>query len=144
MTKLQNHLLKLLPSTFCGQFNAFHKGFGAYYNTCMSILRSKHDKYSLTYRTFSLQERLTDAKDRITELVRENTNRLDQLNMLFGEKKVYQVQLDSRQKNLVSWKFNANILLKIILTITRLFGVHISLVEKFHRPNWQYLIHENI
>ena len=49
------------------------------------------------------QEKITEAKDRITELIRENTNRLDQLNMLLGEKRGYEKALDSRQKDLVSW-----------------------------------------
>ncbi len=48
------------------------------------------------------QTRLGSARDRITQLIRENTDRLDQLNMLFSEKRTYHVQLDARQKNLVS------------------------------------------
>ncbi len=51
------------------------------------------------------QEKISDSKDHITELIRENTNRLDQLNMLLGEKRDYETQLDSRQKNLVSLQF---------------------------------------
>jgi hypothetical protein len=49
-----------------------------------------------------LQDRIYEHKDQITALVRENTNRLDQLNMLLGERKDFEGQLDSRQKNLVS------------------------------------------
>ncbi|ELU09473.1 hypothetical protein CAPTEDRAFT_174833 [Capitella teleta] len=47
-------------------------------------------------------EKIAEHKDHITNLVRENTNRLDQLNMLVGERRDYEVQLDSRQKNLGS------------------------------------------
>ena len=57
---------------------------------------------SLILSTF--QEDIQAHKDRITELIRENTNRLDQLNMLIGERRNYEKQLDSRQKNLVSGK----------------------------------------
>ncbi|XP_064651335.1 cilia- and flagella-associated protein 44-like isoform X2 [Lineus longissimus] len=46
------------------------------------------------------EEKIERRKDRITDLIRENTNRLEQLNMLLGEKKDYEGELDSRQKNL--------------------------------------------
>ena len=48
-----------------------------------------------------LQDRIAAAKDDITERIRENTNRLDQLNMLLTEKRDYEKSLDSRQKNVV-------------------------------------------
>jgi hypothetical protein len=54
---------------------------------------------------FHLQDKIARRKDRITDLIRENTNRLEQLNMLLGEKKDYEGELDSRQKNLVSVVF---------------------------------------
>ncbi|XP_074652110.1 cilia- and flagella-associated protein 44-like isoform X2 [Tubulanus polymorphus] len=46
------------------------------------------------------EDKIGVKKDRITDLIRENTNRLEQLNMLLGEKKDYEGELDSRQKNL--------------------------------------------
>lgn len=48
------------------------------------------------------QEKLREASDYITQLVRENTQRLEQLNMLLCERKDFETALDSRQKNLVS------------------------------------------
>lgn len=48
-----------------------------------------------------MQERIQAAKDRITELIRENTRLLEQYNVLSNEKKGYEVDLDYRQKNLV-------------------------------------------
>lgn len=48
------------------------------------------------------QDKIGSAKDNITDLIKENTNKLDQLNMLLGEKKEYEKELDSRQKNLVT------------------------------------------
>ena len=45
---------------------------------------------------------MKEARDFITQLIRENTQRLDQLNMLLCERKDLEVALDSRQKNLVS------------------------------------------
>ena len=48
-----------------------------------------------------MQDKIRLAKDQITSMIRENTNRLDQLNMLLGEQKDFEKQLDSRQKNLV-------------------------------------------
>merc|ERR1711894_552913 len=48
------------------------------------------------------EEKIQEAKDHITLLIRENTDKLDQLNMLLGEKKSFEGDLDSRQKNLGS------------------------------------------
>ena len=55
-----------------------------------------------TLKLIIFQERIGEAKDEITGLIRENTNRLDSFNMLFVERKDFEVGLDSRQKNLVS------------------------------------------
>ena len=52
------------------------------------------------------QEKIVDSKDVITNLIRDNTQLLDQLNMLLGQKKEFQVSLDARQKNLVSISIN--------------------------------------
>lgn len=41
------------------------------------------------------------AKDDMTSLIRQNTAVLNQLTMLYGEKKHYEKDLDARQKNLV-------------------------------------------
>ncbi|XP_046572732.1 cilia- and flagella-associated protein 44-like isoform X2 [Haliotis rubra] len=43
---------------------------------------------------------IAEKRSRITELIRDNTNRLEQLNMLMTEKKDFESSLDSRQKNL--------------------------------------------
>ena len=48
-----------------------------------------------------LQAKLQEKKEEITDLIRENTRRLQQLNMLLGERKTFEHSLDSRQKNLV-------------------------------------------
>lgn len=47
------------------------------------------------------QEKIRKKKDRITELIRENTNRIETLNMMQSEKRDLQTQLDSKQKRLV-------------------------------------------
>ena len=49
-----------------------------------------------------LQEELNDKRNRITYLIRMNTQRLQQLNMLMTEKGELEKSLDSRQRNLVS------------------------------------------
>ncbi|XP_048254045.1 cilia- and flagella-associated protein 44-like isoform X2 [Haliotis rufescens] len=43
---------------------------------------------------------IAEKRSRITDLIRDNTNRLEQLNMLMMEKKDLEASLDSRQKNL--------------------------------------------
>lgn len=58
-----------------------------------------------------MQERIQAAKDRITELIRENTRLLEQYNVLSNEKKGYEVDLDYRQKNLVIIDFAADYLI---------------------------------
>ncbi|CAH1262544.1 CFAP44 [Branchiostoma lanceolatum] len=45
-------------------------------------------------------ERVQMERDRITELTRNNTQLLDQLNLLLGERKELETSLDARQKNL--------------------------------------------
>ncbi|KAI0234101.1 Cilia- and flagella-associated protein 44, partial [Lamellibrachia satsuma] len=45
---------------------------------------------------------IEDAKDEITRLIQENTDKLDQMNMLIVEKKSYEKDLDARQKALGS------------------------------------------
>ncbi|CAG2237888.1 CFAP44 [Mytilus edulis] len=45
-------------------------------------------------------EKIKDKKNKITLLIRDNTNRLDQLNLLMNEQKQFEKSLDSRQKNL--------------------------------------------
>ncbi|XP_078590601.1 cilia- and flagella-associated protein 44-like isoform X5 [Branchiostoma floridae x Branchiostoma japonicum] len=45
-------------------------------------------------------ERVQMERDRITELTRNNTQLLDQLNLLLGERKELETALDARQKNL--------------------------------------------
>ncbi|ESO88398.1 hypothetical protein LOTGIDRAFT_193297 [Lottia gigantea] len=47
-----------------------------------------------------LNKLVAEKKDRITELIKDNTNRLEQLCMLSTEKKDLESSLDSRQKNL--------------------------------------------
>ena len=47
------------------------------------------------------QTYIEDAKDEITRLIQENTDKLDQMNMLIVEKKSYEKDLDARQKALV-------------------------------------------
>ncbi|XP_062616211.1 cilia- and flagella-associated protein 44-like [Saccostrea cucullata] len=44
-------------------------------------------------------EKIAEKKAKITALIRDNTNRLDQLCLLLNEKKSYESELDSRQKN---------------------------------------------
>ena len=48
------------------------------------------------------QEKIAEKKNRITELIRENTKRLNQLSLLVNDKKFSEGALNSRQKNLVS------------------------------------------
>ena len=45
-------------------------------------------------------DKIKDKKIRITSLIRDNTNRLDQLCVLMNEQKQFEKSLDSRQKNL--------------------------------------------
>lgn len=45
-------------------------------------------------------EKIREKKNRITELIKDNTHKLDQLNLLLGEKKSFENSLDGRQKNL--------------------------------------------
>ena len=47
------------------------------------------------------QTYIEDAKDEITKLIQENTEKLDQMNMLIVEKKSYEKDLNARQKSLV-------------------------------------------
>ncbi|CAH1796965.1 unnamed protein product [Owenia fusiformis] len=49
-------------------------------------------------------EKIKAKKNHITELIRENTNRLEQLTMLLGEKRELESGLDSRQKSLLAIK----------------------------------------
>lgn len=51
---------------------------------------------------FHLQEKIAEKKAKITALIRDNTNRLDQLCILLNEKKSFEGELDSRQKSSVS------------------------------------------
>jgi len=46
------------------------------------------------------EERIRKRKDKITDLIRENTNRVETLNMMQTEKRDLQIQLDSKQKSL--------------------------------------------
>ena len=48
-----------------------------------------------------IQTYIEDAKDEITKLIQENTEKLDQMNMLIVEKKSYEKDLNARQKSLV-------------------------------------------
>lgn len=62
--------------------------------------------------SYVFQEKIKDKKNKITLLIRDNTNRLDQLNLLMNEQKQFEKSLDSRQKNLVCM-----LLCKMILSI---------------------------
>lgn len=44
-------------------------------------------------------EKIAEKKAKITALIRDNTNRLDQLCILLNEKKSFEGELDSRQKS---------------------------------------------
>ncbi|KAF6034679.1 hypothetical protein EB796_007012 [Bugula neritina] len=46
------------------------------------------------------EEKIRKKKDKITELIKENTNRIETLNMMQTEKRDLQLQLDSKQKSL--------------------------------------------
>ncbi|XP_067931339.1 cilia- and flagella-associated protein 44-like [Watersipora subatra] len=46
------------------------------------------------------EEKIRRRKDKITDLIRENTNRIETLNMMQTEKRDLQLQLDSKQKSL--------------------------------------------
>lgn len=72
----------------------------------------------------SFQEKIHNAKDRITDLIRENTDKLDQLSMLLGEKKTYEKALDARQKNLVRIKHSRESFFEIFLFMPENIIIH--------------------
>jgi hypothetical protein len=49
------------------------------------------------------QGKIAEYRDDITEAIRDNTKRLDQLGMLVEENRDYMHGLDKRQKNLVTY-----------------------------------------
>ena len=64
-------------------------------------------KYFYSYKLLiSLQEKITERKSEITDLIRENTKRLNNLSHLLDNKHNSEGSLDSRQKSLVSYLYN--------------------------------------
>lgn len=84
----------------------FHRvTFHSYRFQTESIVYLSHElelvEDSIAILLHSPQEKIRRRKDRITDLIRENTNIIETLNMMQTEKRDLQLQLDSKQKSLV-------------------------------------------
>ncbi|XP_070551975.1 cilia- and flagella-associated protein 44-like isoform X2 [Ptychodera flava] len=58
------------------------------------------NEYAHAEELRKIEDKIALKKERITELTRDNTEKLEQLTLLLGENKELETQLDSRQKNL--------------------------------------------
>jgi hypothetical protein len=69
------------------------------------------------------QGKIAEYRDDITEAIRDNTKRLDQLGMLVEENRDYMHGLDKRQKNLVTYFSFYDIIFTSLLLSIQIPGV---------------------